>query len=103
MKVFVSVLFNLEDSEVIGIYKSLDISVKKTFDFLVKNEYLDYYEGNEEENEEKSISKEDFLKLLQKESDNWNYEKIDEICQKYNSGYDRKHMFIKIEEIEIFQ
>jgi uncharacterized Rmd1/YagE family protein len=52
----VSVLFNREDSDIIGIFETLTTAVEQTLKFMIKEEYLDYKE---------SISDEDFLNRIQ--------------------------------------
>ena len=61
---------------------------------LVNEEYLDYGEY-----EDKNITDEEFVKILKHETDNWKYNNIDKICKKYNSGYDCKKFFVKIDKV----
>lgn len=95
MKLFVSVLFNREDSDIIGIYHNLRTAVEQTFKYMIEEEYLDYHEPQENADKE-SLSDEQFLKLLKEETENWELSKLDTVCKKYNSGYDDTNMFIMI-------
>lgn len=92
-KVYVSVLFNREDSEIIGVYTTMKDAVKNTIRFLVTEEVLDYFNYTEDtELEGSDLSNEEFYELLRVETDDWNYSKLEEVFKKYNGGYDRENL-----------